>query len=100
MKGKTAFRVICFGVGGLTIASFLLHVAWQIKSGHGGETYYNYKLQPLTYWGFAGTLAVAVLAGTVGLLFRLREILERQKYAKWQKAQQALAADRPKTGSG
>jgi H+/Cl- antiporter ClcA len=94
MKGKLAFRVIGFGFFGLAIGSFLLHVAWQIKNGHGGDTYYNYKFQPMTYWSLVGTLATGVVAAIVGLVFRGREMLERWKHAKWRRGEQAVAPDR------
>ena len=76
-----AFWVIGFGLFGLGMASSLLYVAWQIKTGHGGDTYYNHRLQPITHWGYVGTLAIALVAVIVGLVYRGREMLERHKQA-------------------
>jgi hypothetical protein len=75
MKGRSVFRVVVFG---LVIASFLAHVLWKIKSGHGGDTYYNYKYQPLTYWGALGTMGIMVVVGLVGLFYRVKQLLERR----------------------
>jgi hypothetical protein len=93
MKGKTAFWIIGFGLFGLGMASSLLYVAWQIKTGHGGDTHYNHRLQPITHWGYVGTLAIALVAVIVGLVYRGSELLERHKHAK-RTAEQSIAADR------
>jgi len=93
MKGKTAFWIVGFGLFGLGMASSLLYLAWQIKTGHGGDTHYNHRLQPITNWGYAGTLAIALVAVIVGLAYQGKEMLERRKHAK-QTAEQSAAPDR------
>jgi hypothetical protein len=93
MKGKTAFWIVGFGLFGLGMASSLLYHVWQIKTGHGGDTSYNHRLQPITHWGYVWTLAIALLAVIVGLAFQGREMLERRKHAK-RTAEQSVAPDR------
>jgi hypothetical protein len=93
MKGKLAFWIIGFGLFGLGMASSLLYLAWQIKTGHGGDTSYNSRLQPITHWGYVGTLAIALVAVIVGLAYQGREMLERHKHAK-RTAEQSVAPDR------
>jgi hypothetical protein len=82
MKRKTAFAVVGFALFGLGIASFIAHVLWQIKSGHGGDTYYNFKHQPMTYWGALGTMAIMALVGLVGLFYRAKRAFEDRRARK------------------
>jgi hypothetical protein len=78
MARSTAFRVIGWGVFGLACLSFVLHVLWMIKSGHGGDTYYTYKFQPMTYWGAAAVLTMVALVGLVGIYYWLKRVVERR----------------------
>jgi hypothetical protein len=82
MKRRTAFAIVGFSLFGLAIASFVAHVLWQVVSGHGGDTYYNYKYQPMTYWGALGSMGIMALVGLLGLFHRLKRALEDRRNRK------------------
>ena len=90
MKGRRVFAVVGFGLAGVMVLGFLLEVIWQVKTGHGGDTYYNVYHQPLTYIGALITFGIVALLGLVALYYRGKRALDRRRSVSVRDPKQVL----------
>ena len=81
-KGKKIFAVIGYGLVGLMVVGFLLHIILQIKSGYGGAIYLNSKHQPNTYIGALISFGIIAALGLVALYYRVKRVIERKRKLK------------------